>query len=445
MKTRKTRSMAMAIAAGTLSISLAACGSSGPTDAGAGGGGGETTMWSLTGGPQPVYQDSVDRWNEKNPEQPLSINFFANDAYKNKIRTALGAGEAPTFIFGWGGGTLESYVETDKVMDLTKFLNNNPEVKNRFLPSVLENGVVDGKNYAVPNNSIQPKVLYYNKKLFEQVGVQPPQTWSDLMALVPKFREAGIAPISLGGQSKWTNLMWLEYLVARIGGSEVFDRIVSNEPGAWSDPAVREALTKIQELVEAGGFIDGFSSIAADSGADVAPLYTGKAAMLLQGSWVYTDMKTAAPEFVESGNLGWMEFPAVKGGEGDPDSIVGNPSNFWSVNSDATKEQQKTAKEYIKNTLFDEEYIQGIIETGAVPPVTGVEDELRESPDSDFLTFTYQMAKDAPSFQLSWDQALAPAQADKMLTNLDLIFLGEITPDQFIERMNETIKSGADQ
>lgn len=437
--------MATAIAAATLSISLAACGSSGPSGAGGGGGDGETTMWSLTGGPEPVYEASVERWNGNNPEQPLSINFFANDAYKNKIRTALGAGEAPTFIFGWAGGTLESYVETDKVMDLTQFLNNNPEVKNRFLPSVLENGVVDGKNYAVPNNSIQPKVLYYNKDLFEQVGVQPPETWSDLMALVPKFQDAGIAPISLGGQSKWTNLMWLEYLVTRIGGSEVFDKIVSNEPDAWSDPAVREALTKIQNLVEAGGFIDGFSSIAADSGADVAPLYTGKAAMLLQGSWVYTDMKTAAPEFVESGKLGWMEFPAVKGGEGDPDSIVGNPSNFWSVNSDATEAQEQTAKEYIENTLFDEEYIQGIIETGAVPPVTGVEDELQESPDSDFLTFAYEMAKDAPSFQLSWDQALTPEQADKMLTNLDLIFLGEITPDQFIDQMNETIKSGADQ
>ncbi|WP_026535058.1 ABC transporter substrate-binding protein [Arthrobacter sp. H14] len=443
MKTRKTRSMATAIAAATLSLSLAACGSSGPADTG--GGNGETTMWSLTGGPEPVYEASVERWNENNPEQPMSVSFFANDAYKNKIRSALGAGQGPTFIFGWGGGVLESYVETNKVMDLTGFLENNPDVKDRFLPSVLENGVVDGKNYALPNNSTQPKVLYHNKQLFEEIGAQPPETWDELMALVPRFEEAGIAPISLGGQSKWTNLMWMEYLVDRIGGPEVFDRIAANEPGAWSDPAVIEALTKIQDLVEAGGFIDGFSSIAADSGADVAPLYTGKAAMLLQGSWVYTDMKTAAPEFVESGDLGWSKFPAVKSGEGHPDNIVGNPSNFWSINADGSGAQKETAKGYLKDTLFDETYIQEIIETGAVPPVKGIEDELQESPDSDFLTFAYEMAQEAPTFQLSWDQALSPGQADTMLTNLDLIFLGEITPKQFTETMNGTIEQGAGQ
>ena len=47
-----------------------------------------------------------------------------------------------------------------------------------------------------------------------------------------------------------------------------------------------ETCTKIQDLVKANGFIKGFSSIAADTNADQALLYTGKAAMMLHGSWV---------------------------------------------------------------------------------------------------------------------------------------------------------------
>ena len=100
----------------------------------------------------------------------------------------------------------------------------------------------------------------------------------------PHLKAAGIAPFSLGGQSKWPQLMWLEYLTDRIGGPEVFQAIQDNKPNAWSDPAVIQANTMIQQLVDAGGFADGFSSIATDSNADLALLYTGKAAMILQGS-----------------------------------------------------------------------------------------------------------------------------------------------------------------
>jgi raffinose/stachyose/melibiose transport system substrate-binding protein len=396
-------------------------------------------MWALTGGNQSVTQKSVDAWNTTHPEEAIKLDFFANDAFKTKVRTAVGAGEGPTFIYGWGGGVLKSYVDAGQVEDLSGFLEKNPRVKDRYLPSVLKNGEVNGKTYALPNNNVQPVVLYYNKEVFDKVGVQPPKTWDELMALVPKFKEAGIAPFSLGGQSKWPDLMWLEYLVERIGGPEVFASIAANKPGAWSDPAVSEALTKIQELVDAGGFINGFSSIAADSSADQALLYTGKAAMVLQGGWIYQTMKKDAADFVTSGKLGYTTFPSVSGGKGDPANVVGNPSNFWSISSKATDSQKKAALNYVKDGMFTDANTQSLIDSGAVPVVNGIEGKLAASPDKDFLTFAYSMAKNAPNFTLSWDQALSPAQGDTMLSNLDQIFLKKISPEQFVASMNATI------
>jgi raffinose/stachyose/melibiose transport system substrate-binding protein len=259
------------------------------------------------------------------------------------------------------------------------------------------------------------------------------------MALVPKFKEAGIAPFSLGGQSKWPDLMWLEYLVDRIGGPEVFANIAANKPDAWSDPAVVEALTKIQELVDAGGFVNGFSSIAADSSADQALLYTGKAAMILQGGWIYQGMKKDAGDFVTSGKLGFTTFPTVEGGKGDPANVVGNPSNFWSISSKATDAEKKAALSYVKDGMFTDANVQDLINSGAVPVVQGIESKLEASPDKEFLTHVYGMAKNAPDFTLSWDQALSPGQGDAMLTNLDQIFLKKITPEQFVSTMNATI------
>ena len=432
MFNRKLRSTALAAA---LTLSLAACGSSGPANVSAD----SPSMWALTGGNQANFQASVDAWNKSHTDQSIKLDFFANDAYKTKVRTAIGAGEGPTFIYGWGGGVLKSYVDSGQIEDLTDFIAENPEVKDRYLPSIIKNGQVDGKIYALPNNNVQPVVLYFNKELFEKIGAQPPKTWDDLMALVPKFKAAGVAPFSLGGQSKWPDLMWLEYLVDRIGGPEVFNNIAANKADAWSDPAVLESLTKIQDLVNAGGFINGFSSIAADSNADQALLYTGKAAMVLHGGWIYQGMKKDAPDFTKNGKLGFTTFPTVEGGKGDPANIVGNPSNFWSVSSKATDSQKNAALEYIKNGMFTDADTQTLIDSGAVPVVTGIESKLAASPDKDFLNFAYDMAKNAPNFQLSWDQALSPAQGDAMLANLDQIFLNKITPEQFVATMNATI------
>jgi len=39
---------------------------------------------------------------------------------------------------------------------------------------------------------------------------------------------------------------------------------------------------------------------------------------MLHGTWTYGGMKTDGGDFVSSGNLGYMNFPAVEGGKGDP-------------------------------------------------------------------------------------------------------------------------------
>lgn len=437
MKHHKLSGMVAMASALTLTLTLGACGTSGPQDSTASTD--SPTFWALTGANESIIEPSVESWNEDHSDAPIKLDFFANDAYKTKVRTAIGAGEGPTLIHGWGGGVLKSYVDEGHVSDLTTFLEENPEVKERYIPAVLNNGVIDGTTYALPYTGMQPVVMYYNKEVFDQIGAEPPQTWDELMDLVPKFNEAGIAPFSLGGQSKWPNLMWFSYLVDRVGGPEVFQAILDGEEEAWSDPAVIEALSMIQELVETDGFINGFSSVAADGGADAALMYTGKAAMLLQGGWVYQTMKNDAPDFVSSGNLGYSTFPAVEGGKGDPENIVGNPSNFLSVSETATEEQKAAALEYLKDGVYNEEYTQNLVESGAIPPTVGAEDLLAESEDKDFLTQLYGMATGAPNFQLSWDQALPADQGQALLTNLSQVFAGEMSPEEFQTAMNGTL------
>ncbi|CAL9638574.1 extracellular solute-binding protein [Streptomyces althioticus] len=419
-------------AAVPVSAALAACsGSSGP------GKGGAATYWYLNGQPQEgVRAGAVDAFNKANPDTQIEDTTYQNDAYKTKIKTAIGAGQAPTVIWGWGGGTLRAYAEAGQVEDLTPWFDENPDVKKGLFPSSFGAATVDGKIYAMPCETVQPIILYYNKRVFDRVKVDPPESWDDIMALVPKFNAKGIAPFALGGQSRWTNMMWLEFLFDRIGGPEVFQAAIEGEKNAWSHPDAIKALTALQDLVKADGFVKGFSSITADSNADQALLYTDRAAMMLHGAWSYGIQQADGGDFVSSDSLGFMNFPAVEGGKGDLSNTVGNPAQYLSISAKASAEQKKIAKDFFATGILQEEEVKQWIGNGSVPIRLGTEKLLAESDNAEFLQFTYDVASKAKVFVQSWDQALSPTAAETLLDNIVKLFQLSISPQQFASNLN---------
>ncbi|MGX1372595.1 raffinose/stachyose/melibiose transport system substrate-binding protein [Streptomyces canus] len=427
-----SRRTLLGLAAGVpVSAALAACGSSGPGKSGG------ATYWYLNGQPQEgVRASAVAAFNKAHPKEQIKDTTYQNDAYKTKIKTAIGAGRAPTIIWGWGGGTLRTYVEAGQVEDLTPWFEEHSEIKKGLFPSSFGAATVDGKIYAMPCEAVQPIILYYNRKVFDQVGVKPPESWDDIMALVPRFNAKGIAPFALGGQSRWTNMMWLEFLFDRIGGSEVFQAIIDGEKNAWNQPAAISALTKVQELVRAQGFVKGFSSITADSNADQALLYTGRAAMMLHGAWSYGIQQADGGDFVSSGGLGYMTFPPVEGGKGDPSDTVGNPAQYLSISSKASAEQKKTARDFFATGVLQEAEVKKWIDNGSVPIRLGTEKLLAASKSADFLKFTYDIASKAKVFAQSWDQALSPTAAETLLDNIVKLFQLSISPKQFADNLN---------
>lgn len=158
--------------------------------------------------------------------------------------------------------------------------------------------------------------------------------------------------------------------------------------------------------------------------------------MLLQGSWVYATIHEDFPDFAESGDFGFAEFPVLEDGQGDPSNIVGNPANFWSISADAPEEDQEVAMDYLTEHLFNEDTVDTMLEQGSLPPLQDIEDQIAESGDADFLEFSNQLVSEAGHFQLSWDQAVAPDQEQPLMENLENILLGSITPEEFAENMN---------
>ncbi len=434
MSSRRRLTRAAAGASAVVLVgTLAACGSSGP--AGAGGGGDTAQVWALQDTVlNPIEEASIERFNEGSESGDAELATFGNDPYKQRLRVALGSPEAPDVFFNWGGGNLKEYVDAGKIEDLTPMLEENPELRDAFLPSVLAGAEIDGKIYGLPMRGVQPVLLFNNKEVLASAGItESPATWDDLLADVEALKAKGVTPIALAGSQSWTELMWADYLLDRVGGPEVFQNIRDGKNGGWEQPEVLQAMTMLQQLIDAGAFGDDFASVGYDVGGASTILAQGDAGFHLMGSWEFTNQLGQSPDFVKAGNLGYGPFPAVPGGKGDPSNLVGNVSNFYSVTKDS--DSKETALEYVKTALTDETYVSDLIEAGDVMPITGVRDQLAAGDNADYTTTIYDQVANAANFQLSWDQDLSAEVSTKMLTELQNFFLGEQTPQGFVDAL----------
>src|SRR5690606_2314615 len=170
LRSKIDRRVAVLAVAVATAVALTSCGTPGPVQSPDGEGApaantGSASAWVMSGTAEEAFNASFARWNDAHPDELISTETFANDAYKQKIRPAIGAGEAPTLIYGWGGATLADYVATDSVIDLSDLLDTTA-LGEDLLPAVLQSGEVDGKLYGIPNNIVKPVVLYYNKDVF---------------------------------------------------------------------------------------------------------------------------------------------------------------------------------------------------------------------------------------------------------------------------------------
>ncbi|MBV7673428.1 extracellular solute-binding protein [Streptomyces halstedii] len=422
--TRTTRWAATAAAMAMTGL-LAGCGSGdGGSD------GGTLTAYVYGDDAVKVQQAAVDSFN-KTSDVKIKLVPVPGTDYVNKLRSAMGSPNAPDIFYNWGAGSIKPYVDAGQVADLTSAVNDDATLKDGFIPSIMTAGGLDGKIYGVPMRGMQPVMLFYNKSLFAQHKLEPPTTWEDLQKAITTFKDAGITPFALGGAEKWPELMWMEYLLDRIGGPEVFRKIQDGDTDGWGDPAVLRTAQTVKELIDDGAFGKNFNSVDYASGAAPTLLSKGKAAMHLMGSWEYSTQLGKAPEFAEK-DLGWTTFPTVAGGVGDAANIVGNPTNYWSVNS-RTKHKDVAIK-FLK-TMASETYAQALVDNGDVPTTSNAASMLTGSPNPQFATDQYQMVEKAPSFTLSWDQALESQYATPLLTEISKLFAGKTSPEQFVEAM----------
>lgn len=410
-----------------MTLSLAGCGGS---DDAAGGGSGTIHVLVYGDATNKVEKQLVDTFNKTSKVKAV-LDTIPGADYQSKLQTIISGKQAPDVFFNWGGGSIKPYVDAGLLMPLDDFIAKDPRLKSDFLPSVFDTAVVDGKPYGVPMRGTQPVLLFSNEKVLREAGVTAPRTWDELLAAVKALKAKGVTPIALGGGDRWPTQMWFQYVYDRVAGPEHFAKAVKGDKDVWASADSKKALGMLKELIDAGAFGTNYDSVKFTDGGSPALLATGKAAFELMGSWEYSTLQDAYPDFVKT-DLGYGAFPAVPGGKGNGDNIAGNTNNFYSVLK--STEHPEAVADFLK-LMYSDEFVKAQLSIGNLPTTANTPKFLGTAANPEYSTFQYDLVKKAPAFQLSWDQAFPPAATTTLHQAIQQFFNGQSDADAFIAAM----------
>lgn len=383
------------------------------------------TLWHIeTGKSEVAIEDAVERFESNNEGVNVEVVRQENDPYKTKLSVAMGGGTPPDVFHSWGGGWLEKFVEAGQVKDISESIDTE-----QFLPAALSPAEFDGKNYGAPlAMDIVP--VWYNKEMFEELGLEEPETYDELLEIVETLKSNDIVPFSLANQSKWPGSFYYMYFAERFGGPELFNEAYNREGRGFDDEAYVKAGEKIQELAEMEAFPDGFNGMNFDTGQSRQLVYAEQAGMIIQGNWMLGTTRNDMPEFEEK--LGFFLFPSIEGGEGSSKDIVGGVSPVFSVAEKS--ENQELAAELVKE-LTSKETAQQLANTdGAISAVKDVEY------DDEYVAEISKVLEEAEYMQTFYDQTLPPELAEVHLDTTQALFGLSITPEEAAKEVEEKAK-----
>lgn len=114
-----------------------------------------------------AYEESFDKFTEQNPDIRVQVNQVPWVNYWDKLRADLSGGGGDD-IFWVNAPNFSSYADNGSLVDISKAL---PEAQARFEPTAVEQYTRNGALWGVPQLVDGGKVLYYNKKLVADAGV----------------------------------------------------------------------------------------------------------------------------------------------------------------------------------------------------------------------------------------------------------------------------------
>lgn len=273
----------------------------------------ELDFWSFWGSEprRDFIEEIVENFNNSQEEIHVTHTFLPwGDIWTKNLASIAGGDPADVIINDIN--SVAQRAQKNQNTNLSEFIAQEEGMQDQYYSHLWEATVFEGDNYAVPFNT-DTRILYYNKDIFEEVGLdpeQPPTTWDELKEMAMQmdvkngdfYERIGFLPrYGIQGDVYYMNAtghgFWdFEENVPTLNdpkGIEILDWMVAYEQEYGSD------------------VVNAFSAEFGSQTAD--PFISGKLAMVVKEATHYSQIKAYAPDL----NFGVVPLPEFKEGYGN--------------------------------------------------------------------------------------------------------------------------------
>lgn len=317
------------------------------------------TLMSVGTAAEQAYMDAfmgaVNDFNANNEYNvEIQVEWYENEAYTTKLTTLMTQNDVTDIFFAWGSGFLQPYVEADRVLSLTPYMEADTEWANRFYDGTLSSTTFGGEVYAVPSSQTVGTV-YYNKTIFSDCGLEVPTTWAEFENVCKVLNENNVTPIALGGSASWVVAYLMGMVQGGITGPEAYNGLFDGST-KWAD-VFTEPFKAYQDMAALGAFSDSYLGVSYDEARE--EFVGGTAAMYPMGTW-----DTAAViDGLGVENVGCFFLPAKT--DGMKPCTVAQMDKIYAVSTKCANPDAAVA--FIKMLSAPEYQGKLVLDTGALP------------------------------------------------------------------------------
>lgn len=347
---------------------------------------------------------------EKNINVTIDLEMPNPDQAKQVLQARLASNDAPD-IFDVHANDLSTYEKAGYLEDLT----SQPAIATLY-DSVKNTVTLDGKVVALPLESLAWGYLY-NKKIFSDVGITPPQTLDEMKAAVDKLNAAKIKPFLLAFQESWVPQLMTALSLGGIISSENPEWIEKMNKGEASYADV-QGIFNIIDLINANGTDKPFE-VGNEAGS--TEFANGKAAMWIQGPWNAETLLKVNPDF----EFGVAPLPVSNNAAG----TMINLSTSTTLAVSKTSDNKEVALDLV-NYILDEKDSSALFQELKFNPVSSVH-------KYEVFPWVNEASEYVAQGKAYQDLKLPNGVTDEQAKLLQSYFVKEVTKEQFISMMDK--------
>lgn len=376
----------------------------------------------------PVVDQLIEEFNaEYAGKYRIQKEDVPGDAnYVDKIKVQLGTGDLPPVVYGGGYNLLDLALAKDVVVDLTSYVEADPEWKALYSDVALTTNSRDGKIYA---SSSEGSLVgyFYNKDLFAQAGIDAPATtWDEFWQQCDKLKAAGITPLALDtADSAWVTSLWAGAMIAT-SGDEGYEFMKQMNPIDYNNQPTIDAFTNVQKMLQEYTTLDAIGGKYEHAANN---FLSGQAAMIANGPWMigdFSDETKTTADFADK--VGVAIFPG--------NFVYDAPIQGYFVTKQDDPALEEAAVEMVK--FFTSAHAQQVaLEVqGMVPASSTVEITETAKQNYPLLVEFLDLAEGATVRTDNLQATMYPNLLDVVSQDLPLLASGEMTPTEFCQTLS---------